>query len=87
MGAMMGATLNAPLAALTALLELTYNHHIILPAMLAIVAAGLTSGQLFGTSSIFLHMLQMRGLMAPAVDLLLHQPARRPRFHHCLVPI
>jgi CIC family chloride channel protein len=68
MGAMMGATLNAPLAALTALLELTYNPHIILPSMLAIVAAGLTSGQLFGTSSIFLHMLQMRGLMSPAID-------------------
>ena len=39
MGAFMGATLNAPLAALTALLELTANPHIILPGMLAIVAA------------------------------------------------
>ena len=62
MGAMMGATLNAPLAALTALLELTANPHIILPGMLAIVAAGLTSQQGFGTSSVFLKLLEVQGL-------------------------
>ncbi len=62
MGAMMGATLQAPLAALLALLELTANPHIILPGMLAIVAASLVSTQLFGARPIFLMLAQMRGL-------------------------
>ena len=62
MGAMMGATLQAPLAALTAVLELTGNPAIILPSMLAIVSAGLTSSELFGKSSIFLTLLRARGL-------------------------
>ncbi|MDX1654760.1 MAG: chloride channel protein, partial [Candidatus Competibacteraceae bacterium] len=43
MGAMMGATLKAPLAALTALLELTNNPHVIMPGMLAVVAASVTA--------------------------------------------
>lgn len=47
MGAMMGAVMNAPLAALTALLELTNNADIILPAMIAIVVATLTNTQIF----------------------------------------
>lgn len=68
MGAMMGAVVNAPLAALTALLELTNNPHIILPGMLAIVAAGLSSRQLFATQSIFLHMLKARGLASPVIN-------------------
>ena len=62
MGAMMGATLNAPLAALTALLELTANHHVILPGMLAVVAAGITSQQIFKTPSVFVKQMQARGL-------------------------
>lgn len=62
MGAMMGATLQAPLAALTALLELTLNPNIILPAMLAIVAADLTASHVFGKDSVFRIMLQARGL-------------------------
>ena len=41
MGALMGATLRAPLAALVALLELTANPNIIMPGMLVIVVAGL----------------------------------------------
>ena len=47
MGAMMGAVMNAPLAALTALLELTNTPDIILPAMIAIVVATLTNTQIF----------------------------------------
>src|SRR5690606_25212455 len=39
MGAMMGATLNAPLAAMMAILELTYNPNIIFPSMLVVIAA------------------------------------------------
>ncbi len=59
MGAMMGATLQAPLAALVALLELTANQNIILPAMLAIVSANLTTRELFGHDSVYIS--QMRG--------------------------
>ena len=62
MGAMMGATLQAPLAALTALLELTANPNIILPGMLALIAAGMVSRQGFGKESVFLILLRARGL-------------------------
>ncbi len=61
MGAMMGAVLNAPLAALIALLELTGNPHIILPGMLAIVISNLTVRRLFGLPSIFLSLLRTQG--------------------------
>ena len=44
---MMGATLQAPLAALMALLELTANPSIILPGMLAVITANLTCSELF----------------------------------------
>jgi CIC family chloride channel protein len=47
MGAMMGAVLNAPLAAVIALLELTNTPDIILPAMIAIVTATLINTQVF----------------------------------------
>lgn len=68
MGAMMGATLNAPLAALTALLELTANSHVILPGMLAIVAAGLTCQQLLDTPSVFAYLLHLKGVADPRLD-------------------
>ena len=51
---MMGATLQAPIAALIALLEMTGNPHIILPGMLAIVMADLVSRVLFNQESVFL---------------------------------
>ena len=60
MGAMMGATLQAPLAALVALLELTANQNIIFPGMLAIVSANLTTKELFGHDSVYIS--QMRGI-------------------------
>ncbi|NRA42355.1 MAG: chloride channel protein [Pseudomonadales bacterium] len=47
MGAMMGAVLNAPLAALIALLELTNTPDIILPGMIAIVVSSLMVSQVF----------------------------------------
>jgi chloride channel protein, CIC family len=53
MAAMMGATLRAPLAALTALLELTANPNIILPGMIAIASAELVSRTLRGERSVF----------------------------------
>ncbi len=62
MGAMMGACLQAPLAALVTLLELTANPHIILPGMLAIVSANLTAKELFSKDSIFISQIRAFGL-------------------------
>ena len=62
MGAMMGACLQAPLAALVTLLELTANPHIILPGMLAIVSANLTAKELFNKDSIFISQMRAFGL-------------------------
>jgi H+/Cl- antiporter ClcA len=62
MGAMMSGSLQAPLAALTAMLELTDNPGIILPGMLAVVAAGITASAVFGKDSLFLTMLRASGL-------------------------
>lgn len=53
MVAMMGATLHAPLAALTALLELTANPNILLPGMLAVAGADLVVRRLQGPESVF----------------------------------
>jgi len=62
MAGMMGATLQAPLAALMALLELTVNTHVILPGMLVVIVAGLTSSHLFRQPGVFLMLLRERGL-------------------------
>lgn len=62
MGAMMGAVLNAPLAALIALLELTANPNIIFPGMLAIVVASTTVRYVFKQPSVFLTSLKAQGL-------------------------
>ncbi len=62
MGAMMGATLQAPLAALVALLELTANPKIILPGMIAVISAALVSRVAFGKTSVFGLIMQARGL-------------------------
>ncbi len=62
MGAMMGAVLNAPLAALMALLELTGNPNIILPGMLVIVVANLTARAGFNQKSIFTTLLKSQGI-------------------------
>jgi len=62
MGSMMGAVLNAPLAALVALLELTGNPNIIFPAMIAIVTSNLTVRYGFKLPSAFQVSLQAQGL-------------------------
>jgi H+/Cl- antiporter ClcA len=62
MGAMMGATLQAPLAALMAILELTANPNSILPGMVVIVTATLTSRIVFGNESIYIAVLRSHGL-------------------------
>ncbi|MDZ7684088.1 MAG: chloride channel protein [Gammaproteobacteria bacterium] len=62
MGAMMGAALQAPLAALMAVMELTHNVNIILPAMLVIIVANITSSHVFGMRSIFIMQMETMGL-------------------------
>lgn len=62
MGTVMGATLQAPLAALTAMLELTANPHIILPGMLALIAAVLVCREVFGKDPVFIALMKVRGL-------------------------
>ncbi len=61
MGAMMSASLQAPLAALVAMLELTDNPAVILPGMLAVVIAGVTASEIFRKQSLFLSMLKGSG--------------------------
>ncbi len=51
MAALMGAILNAPLAALLAIIELTHNLNIIFPAMLAVISAQLVHRELFQLQS------------------------------------
>ena len=68
MAAMMAAVLQAPLAALTAVLELTANPNIILPAMLIIVVAMLTVSQVFKERSVLLTTLLEAGIRYPPED-------------------
>lgn len=62
MAAMMAATLQAPLAALIYLLELTANHAIILPGMTTVITASLVTRVVFGKSSIYRHLMLAKGL-------------------------
>ncbi len=61
MAGMMGAAINAPLAALVAVLELTYNSHVIFPSMLVIVVACICTRWLFGYEGIFHEQLKAKG--------------------------
>ncbi|MCU7882186.1 MAG: chloride channel protein [Candidatus Thiodiazotropha sp. (ex Lucinoma aequizonata)] len=62
MGAVMGSALQASLAALTAIIELTHNPEIIMPGMLAIVIASLVNSELFGKSLMFHTLLEATSL-------------------------
>ena len=62
MGAMMAGILQAPLAALLAMLELTGNPNIIFPGMLAVITATLISGHVYARESVFLALMRARGL-------------------------
>lgn len=62
MAAMMAATLQAPLAALIYLLELSASQSIILPGMTAVITASLVSQVVFKKSSIYRHLMLVRGL-------------------------
>ncbi|WP_370981281.1 chloride channel protein [Agaribacterium sp. ZY112] len=61
MAGMMAATINAPLAALVAVVELSDNPHIIFPAMLIIVVSSINTRTFFKVSSIFVEQLRMTG--------------------------
>jgi len=65
MAAMMAAVLQAPLAALMAVLELTANPNIILPAMLIIVVATMMTAVPLKQRSVFLSTLSTLGLDYP----------------------
>lgn len=62
MTAMMGVCLTAPLAALVALLELTHDANIIMPAMFVMIPAFLLAYQGLNTRSIFFKQLEIMGL-------------------------
>lgn len=79
MGAMMGATLNAPLASMMAILELTYNSNIIFPSMLVVIIACLTTRWLFKCDGLFQQVLRIQGKFrsAEASEQLLSQTGVR----------
>lgn len=62
MGAMMAAILQAPLAGLIAILELTRSPDVILPGMLAVVSATITAGLFTRRESAFHTMLRNLGM-------------------------
>ena len=62
MAGFMAASLNAPLAALLAVVELSGQLELILPAMIVITIASIISGQLFNNRSIFTMQLDVQGL-------------------------
>jgi CIC family chloride channel protein len=62
MGAMMSAVLQAPLAGLMALVELTANPHLVLPAMLAVVSANIVAKEVFHQDSVFAMLMRDTGL-------------------------
>lgn len=62
MGSMMGAVVNAPMAALVAILELTGNPNIIFPAMISIVISNLIARYVFKMPSIFVSSMQIQGM-------------------------
>lgn len=61
MTGMMAAVLNAPLAALVAVLELSYNPNMIFPSMLAIVVACVSTRSIFKLDGVFIEQLKATG--------------------------
>ncbi len=65
MCAMMASVLQAPLAALMAVMEMTGNTSLVLPAMVTIVVATLVTSQVFKQRSVFISTLNTLGLTYP----------------------
>jgi H+/Cl- antiporter ClcA len=63
MAGFMAASLNAPLAALLAVVELSGQLELVVPAMLVITIASITSRQMCNNSSIFTMQLDAQGLL------------------------
>ncbi len=59
---MLTAVLNAPLAAMSAVMELSYSPQIVLPCILVIVPAYVISHQVFKNRSIFIQQLELQNL-------------------------
>ncbi len=72
MCAMMGAVLQAPLAALMAVMEMTASTGLIMPAMVIIVVATLVTSQVFKQQSVFITTLNTLGLQYPPSPVTLH---------------
>ncbi|WP_245961509.1 chloride channel protein [Thalassotalea euphylliae] len=74
MAGFMAATLNAPLAALLAVVELSNQLEIIAPSMLVISTACLCAGQLFNNRSVFIMQLNVQELSyrTPPLENTLH---------------
>jgi CIC family chloride channel protein len=72
MSAMMAAVLQAPLAALMAVMELTANPNVVLPAMVTIVVATLVTSVVFKQKSVFLSTMDTLGLQYPPDPVTLH---------------
>jgi H+/Cl- antiporter ClcA len=62
MAGFMAATLNAPLAALLCVVEMSNQIEIVVPAMIVIASACISSGQFFRNRSIFIMQLEAQGL-------------------------
>jgi len=62
MAGFLAATLNAPLAALLTVVELSNQLEVVVPAMIVISTACVFSGQLFKNRSIFVMQLEQQGL-------------------------
>ena len=62
MAGFMAATLNAPIAALLCVVELSHQIDIIIPAMIVIASACIISGQFCKNRSLFIMQLEVQGL-------------------------
>jgi len=63
MAGFMAATLNAPLSALLAVVELSNQIEIVVPAMIVITTSCLVSGQFFKNRSVIIMQLEAQGLL------------------------